>query len=312
LKRERGATDMEIRQVYYVLEVARQKSFSKAAKVLYVTQPAISHQINALEEELQTKLFARDTHSVTLTKDGEKFCDYAQKIVASIDDLYEAFDLESSEEKPVLRIGVFPFYGKSLLRRTLSSFFATNSNVMGKIKVVDNYAAYEMLKKGDLDFAIIKCRRENMPDFDYTEICSERLYAVISRRLPGFSSNIMPIEKLGDYPLLTGEKDSHFYIEMEKLYRENNIPFNVSFMNTLETSLMQDMVKDGVGIILATESTAISLEDDDIAALPIEPDQDLVTLIIYNDKRKLRGAYLAFRNYVVDSLKQSSAMESVL
>ena len=80
-------------------------------------------------------------------------------------------------------------------------------------------------------------------------------------------------------------------------------------MDTFETSLMQDMVKDGVGIILATESTAISLEDDDIAALPIEPDQDLVTLIIYNDKRKLRGAYLAFRNYVVTQLMYQNTLK---
>lgn len=49
---------MEIRQVYYVLEVAKQKSFSGAAKALYVTQPAISHQINALEDELQVNCSA--------------------------------------------------------------------------------------------------------------------------------------------------------------------------------------------------------------------------------------------------------------
>ena len=252
---------MEIRQVYYVLEVAKQKSFSGAAKALYVTQPAISHQINALEEELQVKLFNRDTHNVSLTTDGVKFCEYARKIIDAIDDLFQAFDLERSDEKPVLRVGVYPFYGKSPLRRILSSFFAANSNVLGNIKVTDNYAAYDMLRKGDLDFAIIKCRRDNMPDLEHTEIGDERLYAVISRKMSGYNANIMPISDLGKYPLLTGEKDSHFYVEMEKLYRENDIPFNVSFMNTSETTLMQDMVRDGVGIILATESTAMSLED---------------------------------------------------
>lgn len=294
---------MEIRQVYYVLEVAKNKSFSKAANALYVTQPAISHQINALEEELQTKLFIRDTHSVTLTKDGEKFCDYASKIVGAIDDLYQAFDLEASGEKPVLRIGVYPFYGKSPLRQILTSFFVTNSNVMGIIKVVDNYAAYDMIKQGELDFAIIKCRADNKPDMDNIEIESENLYAVVSRSMPGFSSNKMMLDDLGKFPLLSGEKDSHFYIEMEKLYKENHIPFNVAFMNTLEANLMQDMVRDGVGMLLATEKTARSLEDNDIAAVPIVPEQKMVTLLVFNKKKKLRGAYLAFRNYVVNSYK---------
>ena len=303
---------MEIRQVYYVLEVAKQRSFSGAAKALYVTQPAISHQINSLEEELQVKLFFFFFYNVSLTYDGEKFCEYAQKIVDSIDDLFQAFDLERSDEKPIVRVGVYPFYGKSPLRQILTSFFASNSNVMGNIKAVDNYAAYDMLRKGDLDFAIIKCRRDNMPDFDYTEIEDERLYAVISRKRSGHGANIMNLTDLGNYPLLTGEKESHFYIEMEKLYSENNIPFNVSFMNTSETSLMQDMVRDDVGIILATESTARSLEDSEIAALPIEPRQDLVTLIIYPNKKKLRGAYLAFRNYVIDAYKRASISDSIL
>ncbi|MBR0309176.1 MAG: hypothetical protein IJH92_09855 [Mogibacterium sp.] len=72
-------------------------------------------------------------------------------------------------------------------------------------------------------------------------------------------------------------------------------------MNTLETGLMQEMVKDGVGIILATEGTARSLEDSDIAAIPIIPEQELLTLMIYPGDKKLRGAYLAFRNYITDS-----------
>ena len=295
---------MEIRQVYYVLEVARQKNFSKAAKALYVTQPAISHQINALEDELQTKLFVRDTHNVSLTADGEKFCEYARKIVESIDDLYDAFDLENSEEKPVIKIGVFPFYKNSPLRRTLTMFFSSMTNVVGNIKVTDNYAAYEMIKNGTLDFAIIKTRRENMPDLKGDILETEKLYAVISRKMPGLNTNTLKLEDLGKYPLLSGEKDSHFYIEMKKLYKDNGIPFNVSFMNTLETDIMQDMVKNGTGIILATEKVAMSLEDDQVAALPIEPAQELVTVLLYHDKKKLRGAYLAFRNYLMDSLRE--------
>ena len=295
---------MEIRQVYYVLEVARQKNFSKAAKALYVTQPAISHQINALEDELQTKLFVRDTHNVSLTADGEKFCEYARKIVESIDDLYDAFDLENSEEKPVIKIGVFPFYKNSPLRRTLTMFFSSMTNVVGNIKVTDNYAAYEMIKNGTLDFAIIKTRRENMPDLKGDILETEKLYAVISRKMPGLNSNTLKLEDLGKYPLLTGEKDSHFYIEMKKMYKDNGIPFNVSFMNTLETDIMQDMVKNGTGIILATEKVAMSLEDDQVAALPIEPAQELVTVLLYPNNKKLRGAYLAFRNYLIDSLRE--------
>ena len=61
---------MELRQIRYVLTVARCHSFSRAAEALFVSQPAISQQIQALEAELQTKLFVRDTHGVSLTREG--------------------------------------------------------------------------------------------------------------------------------------------------------------------------------------------------------------------------------------------------
>ncbi len=297
---------MEIRQIYYVLEIAKYRSFSKAARELYVTQPAISHQINALEEELQTKLFRRDTHNVSLTSHVEKFCEYATKIIESIDDLYHAFDLESSDEKPVLRIGVFPFYGKSPLRQTLTSFFAVNHNVVGNIRVLDNYQAYEKIQDGELDFAVIKERPENLPDLGCTVLNSEMIYAVISRELFTQPGNIMPLKDLGRYPLLSGEKDSHFYKDMKKLYEENDLKFNVSFMNTSEIGIMQEMVRDGYGLLLATESVAKSLENDTIVALPVIPTQVFQTVLLYPKKRKMRGAYLAFQNFIIDSYKEDS------
>ena len=57
---ELGGRAMEIRQIYYVLEIAKQKSFSGAAKALFITQPAISQQVSSLENELQKHLARED------------------------------------------------------------------------------------------------------------------------------------------------------------------------------------------------------------------------------------------------------------
>ena len=83
---------MEIRQLSYVLETARLRSFTKAAEALYTTQPNVSKQISLLEEELDIKLFFRSHHSVVLTKDGERFCMLAQKVIDDLDALENAFN----------------------------------------------------------------------------------------------------------------------------------------------------------------------------------------------------------------------------
>ena len=60
---------MELRVLRYFLTVAKEQSFTKAADQLHITQPTLSRQLKALEEELGTVLFNRGGHSITLTED---------------------------------------------------------------------------------------------------------------------------------------------------------------------------------------------------------------------------------------------------
>ena len=61
---------MELRVLRYFLTVAKEQSFTKAADQLHITQPTLSRQLKALEEELGTVLLNRGGHSITLTEDG--------------------------------------------------------------------------------------------------------------------------------------------------------------------------------------------------------------------------------------------------
>ena len=76
---------MELRQLRYFLKVAELLNFSEASKVLYVTQSTLSQQIKQLETELNTTLFERNSHEVTLTEAGQKLVEYAQKVVIDAD-----------------------------------------------------------------------------------------------------------------------------------------------------------------------------------------------------------------------------------
>ena len=72
---------MNFDQLRYVITVAEEKSFSIAAKKLYITQPSLSQSISSLEQELNTSLFFRTTNIVELTYSGEEFVKMAQQIL---------------------------------------------------------------------------------------------------------------------------------------------------------------------------------------------------------------------------------------
>lgn len=72
---------MTTEQLRYFIITAKHLNFSAAAKELYVTQPAVSHQISSLEKELGTKLFHRSTRRISLTKSGELFLEDAKRML---------------------------------------------------------------------------------------------------------------------------------------------------------------------------------------------------------------------------------------
>ena len=74
---------MELRVLKYFITVAREESFSKAAKLLNVSQPALSKQIKDLEDEYKTTLFNRTTRTVSLTEEGRLFKEQAIEILRS-------------------------------------------------------------------------------------------------------------------------------------------------------------------------------------------------------------------------------------
>lgn len=80
---------MEIRQLRYFVGIADTGRFSEASRQLFISQSAVSQQIKALEEELGTQLFVRQSHSVTLTESGQHLLPLARKVLNSVSDCYD-------------------------------------------------------------------------------------------------------------------------------------------------------------------------------------------------------------------------------
>ena len=113
---------MNTEQLRYFLSVARHRNFTEAAREFYITQPAITHQISALERELGARLFLRTTRSVSLTRAGELFLEDAK---AMLDQETRALDrlrqMEASEQME-LTIGYLNSATRHFLPRLVSDY----------------------------------------------------------------------------------------------------------------------------------------------------------------------------------------------
>jgi DNA-binding transcriptional LysR family regulator len=146
---------MRIEQFSYLVEVARNQSFSIAAKKLHITQPSISLAITNLENELGMKLINRSRTGISLTKKGEDIVKKAQEILRTVEEIKNEANINNSKFSGKLSIGVIPSICMSLLPRTLNIFKNKYPGVDIEISEGGSDQIKESVKKGELDLGFI-------------------------------------------------------------------------------------------------------------------------------------------------------------
>src|SRR3954464_11470066 len=111
---------MELRQLRYFVAVAETANISRAAQKIFLTQPALSRQIKALEEEIGQCLLERQAHSIRLTSAGEIFLREARDLLQHADQLVERVRMTGKAVR--LRVGYAPSLASGLLSEAVANF----------------------------------------------------------------------------------------------------------------------------------------------------------------------------------------------
>ncbi|WP_394275979.1 LysR family transcriptional regulator, partial [Luteococcus sp.] len=99
---------MELQQMRYVVAIAEEKNFTRAAERCFVVQSSLSHQIKALEHELGVALFARSSRRVELTAAGEAFLVHARASLAAAERAVSEAAAANGQVRGTLTVGVIP------------------------------------------------------------------------------------------------------------------------------------------------------------------------------------------------------------
>ena len=138
------------------LAVAKERSFTEAAKSLNLRQSTISQHVQKLEQLVGRRLFLRDTHAVTLTADGDAMCDFASIVLEANDRMASYFFGSARREK--LRLGISEDFAVSQLADVLTAFRAEYPEVDLELAVGLSSALYQRYDSGELDVIFAKRR----------------------------------------------------------------------------------------------------------------------------------------------------------
>ncbi len=145
---------MTITQLKYVLAVAENQNFTKAAQKAFVTQPTLSMQIQKLEDELDILIFDRSKKPIELTGIGKKIVEQARNIVNEAERMQDVVDQEKGFVGGTFKLGIIPTVMPTLLPMFLKSFSNRYPKVQLKIEELNTDEIITKINDGYLDAAI--------------------------------------------------------------------------------------------------------------------------------------------------------------
>lgn len=192
---------MELRHLRYFLAVADERSFTRAAERLHVTQPTLSHQIKQLETLVGTVLFERGGKDVELTAAGHMFKPYCERVLKELEASALAISELEGLMRGTLRMAVFHSFSHSMLPPILSEFALHYPGVHVTARLVPRADMERDLLNADLDMAVAY-----IVD-DHDQIVSERLFdeelvLVVGSKHPHAGRKTMPMRELAKLPLV--------------------------------------------------------------------------------------------------------------
>lgn len=146
---------MELMQLRYFVAVADVQSFTEAARLLHVSQPALSYQIKRLENELGARLFDRTSRHVSLTVDGRTFLPLAQGVLSKAAEALQIMEERLGVVTGDVALGVIPSVGSSIVPALLASFSNNFPGIAVRLVEAGSQELERDVLDGSIDCAII-------------------------------------------------------------------------------------------------------------------------------------------------------------
>lgn len=237
----------------YVITVAEERNFTRAAKRLYITQPSLSQTIKNEEERLGVILFDRSNSPLTLTDAGKEYVLWAKQVLSLYENMERRLQDFSTDEVSSLKIGILPEFSSFILSGPLKLFRDRNPNSFVQIVEQSNNDLEKSLEDSKLDFII------GLTHKDKYKYCSEPLYdeKIVLAVTPDFSPQDkdaveVDLIEFKDAPFVMMEEGQFLYNVTHDLCKKSGfIPRAVVECYNLETALC--MVEAGVGVSIVPD-----------------------------------------------------------
>jgi DNA-binding transcriptional LysR family regulator len=288
-----------LKQLQTFIEVAREKSVSRAADRLFVTQPAVSMQIRQLEEAFGLALIEPVGRNIQLTRAGEEFLTHAIAAIGKLKDLEASMAEHVGAKKGRIELGIV-----STAKYFVPMLLVRFSKLMPGIDIVlridnrDNILG--MMARNELDLVIMGRAPANL-ECEATPFASNPLSIIAPPDHPLLKRKRLAFDAVKDYPFVVRERGSGTRASMERLFQQYEIPMKIA-MEMPSNETIKQAVMAGMGMSFLSmrtvrhEMAAGLLAQLDVSGMPIVGKWYVTHL----SQKKLSPAAQAFKKFLVE------------
>lgn len=258
-------------QVFHT--VAGVLSFTRAAEILNMTQPAVTFQVRQLEEDFKTRLFDRAHNKISLTEAGELVYRYADNILSLYAEMNTSVKEMTGDKTGLITLGASTTIAEYMLPGLLGDFQRNFPDAQVRLKVANTDAIVAMVADSSIDLGVVEGTVDNQQLL--VEDCQpDELVAIVSTQHQYANRKSLQAVELAQVPFIQREDGSGTRGVIMRYLRENgldegqlNCPFELG-----STEAIKGAVESGIGISIVSRAT-IEKERrlDTLKAIPLDP-----------------------------------------
>lgn len=285
---------MEIRQLKTFINIVKLGNFSHAAQFSGYTQSTVTTHIQLLEKELNTLLFERFGQQITLTEDGQRLYDYAEKIIKLEDDARNALNKSNIPCGPLI-IGMPESLCVFRMTPILKEYSSLYPDVELKIKYGTSNDFRILLRKKVMDLALFLEPAINDSDLINTALWPESIVLVTSPAHELAKLDELDPNMLNDQTLVLVESDSNYRILLEKTLQRENVHLK-TVLEVGQIQAIKQLIMHNTGItLLPLISVVNEIESGKLVLLPWKgPEIEVTAFLVHHKDRWVNHAMKAF------------------
>jgi len=238
---------LDLGQLEAFVQVANQRSFSRAAEALFLTQPSVTARIQALERDLGERLFERSGRGVRLTEVGACFLPHAERVLQALATGRDAIESLRNLQSGSLILASATTVSTYILPGVLKTFRARFPRVEVSVRTGRSEQVLAMLLADEAQVGLVRAVYHQ--DIETKGLIEDELVLVVNgdHELSGPSS--VTVEQLGDHPFIFFDRNSSYYSLAQGIFRQHGVvPRTQMELDSMEAT--KKMVEEGLGVAL--------------------------------------------------------------